>query len=83
MDRLSLVLTLMTGSVLAGGLTILVLGLGYYSWPAIGIAAGLGFILSWPAAYVVSRRIKRRDPEWDETAVKDAGVIPRPGAPEV
>jgi len=30
MDRLSIVLTLVTGSVLVGGLVIVVLSLGYY-----------------------------------------------------
>lgn len=64
MDRLSIVLTFMTGSVLVGGLVIAVLALGYYSWPPIAGAIAVGLVLTWPAAYVISRMIKRQDPNW-------------------
>jgi len=84
MDRLSIFLTLIVGAMVTGGLVIAVLSLGWYSWPAIGGAAALGFMLSWPASYAVSRRIKRQDPNWDATKVdRVAGVIPDPSAPEV
>ncbi len=84
MDRLSIFLTLAAGSVVTGSLVTAVLVLGWYSWPAIGGAAGLGFLLSWPASYVISRWIKRQDPEWDETKVdRVQGVIPDASAPEV
>lgn len=83
MDRLSIILTLMTGAVLTGGMAIVAFSLGFYSWTAVGIAAVLGFVLSWPVAYLVSRRIKRVDAEWDTSAAKDTGVLPKPGAPEV
>ncbi|MFN3972547.1 MAG: hypothetical protein ACK4GO_03230 [Gemmobacter sp.] len=84
MDRLSIFLTLIVGSLVTGTLIIVVLVLGWYSWPAIGGAALLGFVLSWPASYLVSRRIKRQDPAWDETRVdRVTGVVPDKTAPEV
>jgi hypothetical protein len=64
MDRLSIFLTLVTGSVLVGGLVITVLSMGYYAWQPIAGAVAIGLILTWPAAYVVSRVIKRNDPGW-------------------
>lgn len=64
MDRLSIFLTFMTGSALVGGLVILVLSLGYYDWAPIAGAAVVGLALTWPTAYVISRRIKREDPDW-------------------
>ena len=64
MDRLSIVLTLMTGSVLVGGLMVIVLSMGYYEWQPIAGAVAFGLVLTWPAAYVVSRLIKRDDPGW-------------------
>lgn len=67
MDRLSLFLTLIVGSAATGILVIAVLSLGWYSWPAIGGAAAIGFVATWPASCLISRRIKRQDPAWDET----------------
>jgi len=84
MDRLSIVLTLIVGSALTGALVVAVLSVGWYSWIAIGAAAATGFILTWPASYLISRRIKRQDPDWDETRVDDVeGVIPETNAKEV
>jgi putative flippase GtrA len=83
MDRLSIVLTLMTGAVLTGSLVILVLSLSFYGWPAILAAAAVGFLASWPVAYLISRWIKRSDPHWDESRKEQTGVIPDPQAPEV
>jgi hypothetical protein len=64
MDRLSIVLTLMTGSVLVGSFVIAVLSLGLYDWVPIAAAVAAGLILTWPAAYAVSRWIKHSDPAW-------------------
>ena len=64
MDRLSIVLTLVTGSVLVGGLVIGVLAFGLYSWQPIVVAVAVGLLLTWPVAYAISRRIKRQDPGW-------------------
>ena len=64
MDRLSIVLTFMTGSVLVGGFVIVVLSLGLYAWEPIALAVAAGLIPTWPAAYAISRWIKRRDPHW-------------------
>lgn len=83
MDRLSLVLTLMTGAVLTGSLTIAAFTLGYYGWVPVLIAAAVGFGASWPAAYLISRRIKRRDPGFDHRRVEGAGYVPDPSSPEV
>lgn len=83
MDRLSIFLTLAVGAAVTGTLVIVVLALGWYSWPAIGGAALVGFLLSWPASYWVSRRIKANDPDWDETRVNRAPKVPDPDAPEV
>lgn len=84
MDRLSIYLTLAVGAMVTGTLVIVVLSLGWYSWPAIAGAAALGTLLTWPVSYVISRRIKRQDPDWDETKADDVeGVIPDPSAREV
>ncbi|MFW5654107.1 MAG: hypothetical protein ACOCYW_00480 [Roseicyclus sp.] len=83
MDRLSILLSLMTGAVLTGGLAIVAFSLGFYGWPAILLAAAVGFLASWPVAYAISRRIKRKDPVWDERKKDETGVVPTPGAPEV
>lgn len=83
MDRLSFFLTLMTGAVLVGGLVIIVLALGWYNWIAIGVAGVIGFVLSWPVAYLISRKMKRADPDWDETRAKKTDAVPRPDEPEV
>lgn len=84
MDRLSIFLTLIVGSLVTGTLVTAALVLGWYSWAGIGGAAALGLVLSWPASYLVSRRIKRRDVGWDESKVdRVAGIVPDPKAPEV
>ena len=73
MDRLSIVLTFMTGSVLVGGFVIIVLSLGLYAWQPIAIAVAAGLLLTWPAAYVVSRWIKSEDPNWQVRGGKPSG----------
>jgi hypothetical protein len=83
MDRLSLFLTLATGAVTTGSLVILTLSLGYYGWGPIGAAAATGALLAWPAAYLVSRRIKRNDPDFDHRRKDAHGPLPDPRAPEV
>lgn len=83
MDRLSIVLTLMTGAVLTGSLATAAFTLGYYAWPAVIGAAVIGFLAAWPAAYAISRWIKAEDPSWDETRKAPSNVLPDPSAPEV
>lgn len=84
MDRLSLILSLVSGSLITGALVITVLTLGYYNWWAIGGAVVVGFALAWPSAYLVSRRIKNNDPEWSPHRDPfEHGPIPRPGRKEV
>jgi hypothetical protein len=84
MDRLSIFLTLIVGAMVTGSLITAVLVMGWYSWPAIAGAAGVGFLLSWPISYLISRQIKRHDVAWDETKVDRVdGIVPDPAAPEV
>lgn len=83
MDRLSLLFSIMTGAVLTGALVITSFSLGFYSWPAILGSAIIGFVLSWPFAYLLSRRTKRRDPNWDHTRADRTDAVPRPAEPEV
>jgi hypothetical protein len=55
--------------------------LGYYSvWPVV-IAAVVSMIAAWPIAYLISRRIKATDPNWNRSAKPSA--LPDPKAPEV
>ncbi|ABV92558.1 conserved hypothetical protein [Dinoroseobacter shibae DFL 12 = DSM 16493] len=82
MDRLSIFLTLMSGALITGALVITLFSLGYYSAWGIAISALLGFALAWPSAYLVSRRIKRRDPEWDHRRIERDAAL-KPSAPEV
>jgi hypothetical protein len=84
MDRLSIYLTFMTGPVLIGGLVIVAFAFGWYGWLPIIASVVIGGALCWPVAYWISRRIKARDPTWDETRVERVDeTVPRPGAPEV
>lgn len=82
MDRLSLVLMLATGPTLTGGSIITVLSLGWYGWLSIATAAAIGLALTYPAAYVISRWIKREDPDFDHTR-NNGGLVPDPTGPEV
>lgn len=83
MDRLSILLTIMTGAVLTGVLVILAFSFGWYGWLPILTAAAIGAVLSWPAAYYISRRTKRQDPNWDHKRVEDTSAVPQPGEREV
>lgn len=74
MDRLSLFLSLMTGAVLTGGFVIVAFTAGYYGWISVAISAVVGFSLAWPAAYAISRRIKRRDPGFDHTRAEPSAT---------
>lgn len=82
MDRLSILLTLVTGAVTTGALVIAVLSLGWFAWGPILAAVACGWLLAWPAAYWISRRIKRKDPDFDHRR-RPASVIPDPDAPEI
>jgi len=84
MDRLSLILSVPAGAVITGGLTILMLSVGFYSWVAIAIAATVGVLAAWPVAYKISRRIKEADPYWNDRRHDKIGAgLPNPAAPEV
>ncbi len=84
MDRLSILLSMLTGAAITGVLTIAAFSLGFYSWTAVLSAAALGFLLAWPAAYVISRRIKSADPHWQPPhEPKRDAALPRADAREV
>ncbi|MEX5730027.1 xanthine/uracil permease [Rhodovulum iodosum] len=84
MDRLSIMLTPVTGAVITGFLVIVMFSLGFYSWIAVAIGAGIGCVLAWPAAYIVSRRIKENDSAWARRAPDDQRrAALRAGLPEV
>lgn len=83
MDRLSIILTLMTGAVITGGVVILAFTFGWYGWGPIALGVAAGLLLSWPVAWLISRQIKRKDPQWDETRAARAPTVPKPDAPEV
>lgn len=66
MDRLSLFIAMMMWSVISGAIIILFMSLGYVGWIAFALAVVLGFAVGIPAAKMISARIKRQDPDWDE-----------------
>ncbi|WP_146193101.1 hypothetical protein [Maritimibacter sp. 55A14] len=83
MDRLNFVLILVTGPVLVGGLVTIVLSLGLDTviWLIGAIVVGLA--LTYPAALLTSRYIKRRDPYWHHTEIKRIkDLVPDPEKPE-
>lgn len=82
MDRLSLYLILATGPVLAGGFVTILMSFGIYSWVYVLPAGIIGWLLGWPAGYVISRWIKREDPNFDHTKGAEGGILPDPSAPE-
>ncbi len=84
MDRLALYLSLLSWTSISGVLIIALLSFGIYNfWWIVG-AAVVALLLAWPSAFIVSRRIKAGDPEWNTRGNrKNAGLFPKPGAPEV
>lgn len=74
MFRLRYVIALMTNAVIVGSLIILVLSLGWVGWVPVFGAIVVGFVLAWPAAIVITRRIKANDPAWNEAADQPAGA---------
>ncbi len=58
---------LMTAASLAGALVIIAFTLGMYSWEAIAISVVAGVVIGVPLGILITRRMKRDDPAWDET----------------
>ncbi|MCV2893228.1 hypothetical protein [Lentibacter sp. XHP0401] len=84
MDRLAFYITMMAAWSLSGTFVIIALVLGYYNLWAIVIAAGAGLLLAYPAGYLISRKVKRDDPDWNPRHEPgDFGVVPPADAPEV
>lgn len=84
MDRLAIILAILSGACVAGGLLIAAFALGYYSAWAFIVCGVIGALVAYPMGYAISRYIKREDPNWNhrKTPEKD-GVLPDPNAPEV
>ncbi|WP_439521380.1 hypothetical protein [Marivita sp.] len=84
MDRLSILLSLLSGALITGTLVTAAFSMGYYNWWVIGGAAIIGWLTAWPSAYFVSRLIKDNDPEWSpHRDPMEHGPIPRLNAKEV
>lgn len=81
MDRLSILLSILTGAMIAGTVVVTGFALGFQSYWVILLAAALSLLVAWPTAYAISRRIKRNDPNWHRKS--DPKVLPDPDAPEV
>lgn len=65
MDRLSMFLTLPIGAMLVGSLVIGAFAMGFYGWTALVVAVTIGLALCWPVSYLVARKIKQQDPDWN------------------
>ena len=84
MDRLKYVLILSgVFPTLAGGFLIIAFSLGYYTWPVIVGSVALGAALTMPAAHLISRKIKREDPNFNHRREPEGGILPDPTAREV
>jgi type IV secretory pathway TrbD component len=83
MDRLSFFITFFTGPVITGIFAITFFSFGWYSWVAVATGVVIGWAAAWPVAYVISRKIKREDPDFDHTRVKRTDAVPRPTEREV
>ncbi|MFW2544348.1 hypothetical protein ACN2XU_17065 [Primorskyibacter sp. 2E107] len=84
MDRLSLYLTMMSATGIAGAFVIGFFTFGWYTWQAIAMSVVIGALTGWPAAKLVSRYIKDNDPLHNPPkGAKDHSLIPSPNAPEV
>ena len=84
MDRLSILLSILSGALITGFLATTAFTMGYYNWWVIGGAAIIGFLMAWPSAYYVSRLIKNQDQQWStERNPMKYGPIPERNAKEV
>ncbi len=74
MFRLSHVVVMMTWTIVSGVILIAAFSAGWYGWMPVVLAVVLGFAIGWPAARILSRRIKRQDPHYD--AARDRPIRP-------
>ncbi len=81
MDRLALILTLISGSMITGTLVVTAFSLDYYAWWTVLGSAAIGYGMAWPSARLISKRIKRDDPAW--TLEEPDGLLPKPGGREM
>lgn len=64
MDRLAMFIALMAWTAISGTLIIIAFTMEWYGWMPILGSVVIALVLAWPVGYVISRRIKRRDPNW-------------------
>lgn len=64
MDRLSIILSLLSGAFVTGAIATAAFSLGYYSWWWVALSAIFGFAMAWPTGFLISRMIKKQDPNW-------------------
>ncbi|MGP6087599.1 hypothetical protein [Antarctobacter jejuensis] len=82
MDRLSWYISLLVFTVVSGALIVTFLAVEWYSWNAIALSVILGLVAARPFGRLISRRIKRDDPQFDPPKIRP-GLVPDPKAPEV
>ncbi len=84
MDRLAIYLAVLSGASVAGALLIAAFTLDYYNLWAFVVCGVVGLIVAYPMGYWMSRRIKRRDPNWNHRKGRQSdGILPDPKAPEI
>ncbi|MCL3881246.1 hypothetical protein [Marivita sp. GX14005] len=77
MNRLSVILTLLSGALISGALVVAAYSLGYHGWVLVAVAI-VGWLMAWPSALIVARRIKERSPEWSpHSDLTETGPLPR------
>jgi hypothetical protein len=83
MDRLSIILSLLSGALITGTLVITAFSIGDYDWWWIAFCAIAGFAMAWPSGYYISRLIKSQDKNRHRTPEDAPGRLPRPSDPEI
>lgn len=78
MDRLSLFIAMMTWTLVSGVIIVVFMSLGFVGWVQFVLAVVIGLAVGLPVAKAISTRIKRQDPDWDETRNRPE---PAPDAP--
>lgn len=85
MDRLAIYISVfITGATITGACLVALFSFGWYGWTPVILSLIVGAALAYPTGLWCSRRIKRKDPHFDETKPrKGDGVLPDPSAPEI
>ncbi|WP_232825439.1 hypothetical protein [Albibacillus kandeliae] len=51
---------------IAGAVLVAALVAGFYSWMAFAVSAAAGLLIGVPAGVLITRRIRRDDPNWPD-----------------